>query len=86
MKTAPQPACMSQICFQKISPAQDWLKTFSLIFGIMRSYYRNLGLPNARPGSIFLTIDTMHKVEKSREGNFLKIPPSMNANLTAGNV
>ena len=38
------------------------------------------------PGRIFLTIDTMHKVEKSREGNFLKIPPSMNANLTAGNV
>ena len=38
------------------------------------------------PGRFFLTIDTMHKVEKSREGKFIKIPPSKNANLTAGNV
>ena len=37
-------------------------------------------------GRFFLTIDTMHKVEKSREGKFIKIPPSKNANLTAGNV
>ena len=36
--------------------------------------------------SIFLTIDTMHKVEKSCEGKFIKIPPTKNANLTAGNV
>ena len=32
------------------------------------------------------TIDTMHKDEKSREEKFIKIPSSMNANLTAGNV
>ena len=33
-----------------------------------------------------LTIETMHKVEESHEGKFIKIPPSMNANLTEGNV
>ena len=38
------------------------------------------------PGGFFLTIDTMHKVEKSHEGKFNKIPPGMSANLTAGNV
>ena len=36
--------------------------------------------------SFFLTIDTMQKVQKSCEGKFIKIPSSMNANLTAGNV
>ena len=57
-----------------ISPAEPFLN-FELGAGYL-----------LRSGRIFLTIDTMHKVEKSREGKFIKIPPRMNANLTAGNV
>ena len=43
----------------------------------------------SRLGHIFLMREQMEKVEKSREvseGKFFEIPPSLNANLTAGNV